>query len=92
MADQQQSQPTPQSNPLDAKILRVLGDRVILKPLTRWNEAYKEFRVGFARPNNIAVAERLNEERRKEVLVKGNAKPGSSHVGRSNDHRIAPWA
>src|SRR6266436_1657685 len=43
MADQQQSQPTPQSNPLDAKILRVLGDRVILKPLTRWNEAYKEF-------------------------------------------------
>src|SRR6266851_948853 len=34
---------TAQSNPLDAKILRVLGDRVILKPLTRWNEAYKEF-------------------------------------------------
>src|SRR5437773_11148825 len=30
-------------DPLNAKILRVLGDRVILKPLTRWNEAYKEF-------------------------------------------------
>jgi ATP-dependent Lon protease len=29
--------------PLDAKILHTLGDRVILKPLTRWNEAYKEF-------------------------------------------------
>src|SRR4051794_14015053 len=29
--------------PLDAKILQALGDRVILKPLTRWNEAYKEF-------------------------------------------------
>lgn len=43
MADQQQAQPTPQSSPLDAKILQVLGDRVILKPLTRWNEAYKEF-------------------------------------------------
>src|ERR1022692_4363499 len=28
---------------LDRKILKILGDRVILKPLTRWNEAYKEF-------------------------------------------------
>src|SRR5512138_2088408 len=28
---------------LDEKIARTLGDRVILKPLTRWNEAYKEF-------------------------------------------------
>jgi ATP-dependent Lon protease len=34
------------SPPLDAlnqKIVQHLGDRVILKPLTRWNEAYKEF-------------------------------------------------
>jgi len=30
-------------DPLNAKILEHLGDRVILKPLTRWNEAYKEF-------------------------------------------------
>ncbi len=30
-------------NALDEKIVRILGDRVILKPLTRWNEAYKEF-------------------------------------------------
>ena len=30
-------------NALDNKILSVFGDRVILKPLTRWNEAYKEF-------------------------------------------------
>ena len=30
-------------NDLDKKIEAVLGDRVILKPLTRWNEAYKEF-------------------------------------------------
>src|ERR1700732_2139484 len=28
---------------LNAKILSPLSDRVILKPLTRWNEAYKEF-------------------------------------------------
>jgi ATP-dependent Lon protease len=28
---------------LDARILEHLSDRVILKPLTRWNEAYKEF-------------------------------------------------
>ena len=28
---------------LNAKILRLLPDRVILKPLTRWNEAYREF-------------------------------------------------
>ena len=31
------------SDELDQKILMNLGDRVILKPLTRWNEAYKEF-------------------------------------------------
>ena len=30
-------------DPLNQKILQSLGDRVILKPLTRWNEAYKEF-------------------------------------------------
>lgn len=28
---------------LNEKILNLLSDRVILKPLTRWNEAYKEF-------------------------------------------------
>jgi ATP-dependent Lon protease len=28
---------------LNHKIKAVLGDRIILKPLTRWNEAYKEF-------------------------------------------------
>src|SRR5713226_9021673 len=43
MTDQLQFQSQPKSPPLDAKILQVLGDRVILKPLTRWNEAYKEF-------------------------------------------------
>ena len=41
MADEKQ--PQAPLTPLDEKILRVLSDRVILKPLTRWNEAYKEF-------------------------------------------------
>ena len=27
----------------DKKVQRLMGDRVVLKPLTRWNEAYKEF-------------------------------------------------
>jgi len=27
----------------DEKTLKLMGDRVVLKPLTRWNEAYKEF-------------------------------------------------
>ena len=30
-------------DPFNRKVLSELGDRVILKPLTRWNEAYKEF-------------------------------------------------
>jgi ATP-dependent Lon protease len=30
-------------DPFNQKIATHLGDRVILKPLTRWNEAYKEF-------------------------------------------------
>jgi ATP-dependent Lon protease len=41
MAEEQQFQSS--RSPLDDKITQVLGDRVILKPLTRWNEAYKEF-------------------------------------------------
>ena len=32
----------PELDPFNRKILDNLGDRVILKPLTRWNEAYKE--------------------------------------------------
>ncbi len=29
--------------PTDNKVIQYLSDRVVLKPLTRWNEAYKEF-------------------------------------------------
>ncbi len=32
-----------QLSPLDEKAIELIGDRVVLKPLTRWNEAYKEF-------------------------------------------------
>lgn len=34
---------SPKLRALNEKILHELSDRVILKPLTRWNEAYKEF-------------------------------------------------
>jgi hypothetical protein len=50
------------------------------------------FRVRFGKPNNIAVAERLNAEREKELVQVGNARPGKSHIGKSNDLRISPWA
>lgn len=43
MTDEPTQQPQQELSPLDQKITKVLGDRVILKPLTRWNEAYKEF-------------------------------------------------
>jgi predicted ATP-dependent Lon-type protease len=31
------------ADPFNRKVESHLGDRVILKPLTRWNEAYKDF-------------------------------------------------
>ena len=34
---------TYQPTPTDEKVLESMRDRVVLKPLTRWNEAYKEF-------------------------------------------------
>src|SRR6516164_11202593 len=39
------TRPAPEvpDDPFNQKIVDTLGDRVILKPLTRWNEAYKEF-------------------------------------------------
>ena len=43
MADENTYKTQPTLGALDEKIARTLGDRVILKPLTRWNEAYKEF-------------------------------------------------
>src|SRR5512133_3029461 len=43
MTDEKVNEAEPMLGALDEKIARTLGDRVILKPLTRWNEAYKEF-------------------------------------------------
>jgi ATP-dependent Lon protease len=43
MEDSQQIDTGDSLSRLDALILKHFGDRVILKPLTRWNEAYKEF-------------------------------------------------
>ncbi len=52
---------------------------------------FKDFRVNFGKPNNVAVMERLNIERLKE-LEKKNINPGISHLGRSSDINISPWA
>lgn len=43
MFPDQQSKESDRLTRLDALILEHFQDRVILKPLTRWNEAYKEF-------------------------------------------------
>ncbi|MBU0482868.1 MAG: hypothetical protein KKG47_17390, partial [Proteobacteria bacterium] len=32
-----------QFTPLDHKVQELMSDRIILKSLTRWNDAYKEF-------------------------------------------------
>jgi len=50
------------------------------------------FRVEFAKPNNVAVMERINEERERELVVRGNARPGKDIVGRSGDAQITVWA
>lgn len=52
---------------------------------------FKDYRVNFGKPHNVAVMERLNIERLKE-LRKKNLKPGTSHLGRSSDANISPWA
>ena len=43
MENSQQGSIKGQGSRLDSLILKHFSDRVILKPLTRWNEAYKEF-------------------------------------------------
>jgi hypothetical protein len=52
----------------------------------------RTFRLDFGKPNNVAVAERLNSEREKELIKNGNTRPGQAHVGKSKDFRIVPWA
>lgn len=58
----------------------------------RGPKTYKAYRVDFGKPYNISVMERLNIERAKELQSKKNSKPGHSHIGRSRDALISPWA
>jgi hypothetical protein len=53
---------------------------------------YKQFRVEFAKVNNIACLERLNEEREHELEVNGNSRPGRDMVVRSEDGPTRAWA
>lgn len=52
----------------------------------------KTYRVEFGKPNNIGTAERINVLREKELNSGKNARPGLTHVGKSSDRLIAPWA
>lgn len=58
----------------------------------RADRIYKAYRVGFGKPNNVAVEEWVNEHRTREILENGNARAGSAQVARSNDPRISAWA
>ncbi len=54
--------------------------------------SHREYRILFGKPYNVSVMERLNMERSKELKQKKNSNPGQSHIGRSSDPLIAPWA
>lgn len=83
-------------NPLDEKILSVFSDRVILKPLARWNEAYKEFPryvmeylvAKYVDPNNPIIGQKkidkiINEhyvESGARELIKSKIKEESEYI------------
>ena len=83
-------------NALDKKILSVFGDRVILKPLTRWNEAYKEFPryvmeylvAKYVNPNNPVIGQKkidriINEhyvESGEKELIKSKIKELGEYI------------
>ena len=50
------------------------------------------YRIEFAKPNNVAVMEKLNNLRNVELNKKKNPNPGAAHVSKSNDPLITPWA
>ncbi len=50
------------------------------------------YRVQFGKANNVGVMEKLNEERERELVVRGNGTPGSDAVGRSQDAKVRVWA
>lgn len=53
---------------------------------------HKQFRVEFAKINNVACLERLNEQREHELSINGNARPGRDMVKRSEDGLTCSWA
>ena len=67
---------------LDEKTLSILSDRVILKPLTRWNEAYKEFPryvmeylvAKYVDPNNPIIGQQKIDKIINEHYVESGAR------------------
>jgi hypothetical protein len=53
---------------------------------------YRQFRVEFAKVNNVACMERLNELREHDLTVNGNARPGRDIVKGSEDGATCCWA
>lgn len=51
-----------------------------------------DYRVEFAKPHNIAVAERFNRKYEEDLDRDGLVNPGTAHVGKSHDPKIAHWA
>ena len=70
---------------------RVLADRP-RGPCSTEGGPQSSFRIEFAKPNNVACLERLNEERDIELIKNGNARPGRSVVLRSKDGPICAWS
>jgi ATP-dependent Lon protease len=67
---------------LDEKTLSIFSDRVILKPLTRWNEAYKEFPryvmeylvAKYVDPNNPIIGQQRIDKIINEHYVESGAR------------------
>lgn len=49
------------------------------------------YRIEFGKRNNIAVMEKMNRLRHHELKLK-NTRPGTTHIGKSKDKNIIPWA
>lgn len=80
--ESEQTTDAPTFASLDDKIVRLLGDRVVLKPLTRWNEAYKEFPryvmeylcARYVDPNNPIPGQKRVDDLLNEHYVESDAK------------------
>jgi len=68
--------------PTDKKAFEILSDRVVLKPLTRWNDAYKEFPryvmeylcARYVDPNNPIAGQKKIDQLLQEHYVDSEAK------------------